>query len=130
MELLLKAGVLGLLATLIAVVLKKHNREMAMLLTLAACIFLGLILLQLVAPVVEFLKKLRNLAGLEKQLLEPMLKTVGIGLTTQICATVCCDAGEQAIGNLIELCGSVLAIYVALPLLEAVLDLVQTMAGG
>ena len=36
----------------------------------------------------------------------------------------------NAIGRLIEVCGGILALYVALPLLEAVIDTVETMAGG
>ncbi len=35
--------------------------------------------------------KLRNLAGLDKALMTPMLKTIGIGILTQISATVCAD---------------------------------------
>lgn len=130
MELLIQAAVLGLLAVLLASLLKRYSREMALLLSLAACVFLALLLLQIARPVVEFMKRLRNLAGLDKSLMEPLLKTLGIALLTQICATICADAGEHAIGNLIEACGGLLAVYVSIPLLEAVLDMVESMVGG
>ena len=86
--------------------------------------------LRLAEPVVSFLSELRQLAGLEPALLQPLLRTVGIGLLTQLTASVCADAGESTVTRLIELCGSVLGIYTALPLLEAVLSLLRTMLEG
>ena len=86
--------------------------------------------LKLVEPVVSFLSKLQDLAGLDDALLTPLLKSVGIGIVTQICAAFCADAGESALARLIELCGGILAIYIALPLLEAVIDMIRTMTGG
>ena len=126
----LQATVIGIVAVLLTGVLRKHNQEIGILLTLAACILIGVLLVQLAEPVLEFLSKLRNVAGLDKTLTEPILKTIGIGLITQIGATVCADAGENAIAKLIEVCGAVLALYVSLPLMEAILSLIDTMSGG
>jgi len=130
MQGLLQATVIGVVTVLLTAMLRKNSQELAILLTLAACVLIGLLLVQLAEPVVEFLAKLRNIAGLDKTLTEPILKTIGIGLITQIGATVCADAGENAIAKLIEVCGGVLALYVSLPLMEAVLSLIDTMTGG
>lgn len=127
---LLQATVIGIVTVLLTAMIKKNSQELALLLTLAACVLIGLLLLQLAEPVVEFLAKLRNIAGLDKTLTEPMLKTVGIGLITQIGATVCADAGENAVARMIEVCGGILALYISLPLMEAVLSLIDTMSGG
>lgn len=130
MQTFLFAAVIALLTVVWTALLKKQSKEMAVLLSMGACVLIGVLLLQLASPVVEFLGKLRNLAGLDRTLMTPMLKTLGIGLITQICATICADAGETSIGTLVEICGGVLALYVALPLLEAVIEMVETMAGG
>ena len=128
-DLLLVAG-LGLIAVLLGLVLKKGNGVLALLLTLAACAAMTVSIVRLAEPVVSFLSELRQLAGLEPALLQPLLRTVGIGLLTQLTASVCADAGESTVARLIELCGSVLGIYTALPLLEAVLSLLRTMLEG
>ncbi len=130
MQGLLQAAVIGIVTVLLTAMLRKNSPELGILLTLAACVLIGLLLVQLAEPVIEFLAKLRNIAGLDKTLTEPILKTIGIGLITQIGATVCADAGENAIAKLIEVCGGILALYVSLPLLEAVLSLIDTMSGG
>ena len=130
MELFLQAAAIAVITVVLTSLLKKTNRELALLLTLAACILIGLFFMRLAEPIVDFLSKLRNLAGLDKTLMTPMLKTIGIGFLTQISATVCADAGENAIAKLVEICGGVLGLYVGLPLLEAVLDMVEQMSGG
>ena len=129
MDTLLQVAGLGLIAVLLGLVLKKGNGVLA-LLTLAACAAMTVSIVRLAEPVVSFLSELRQLAGLEPALLQPLLRTVGIGLLTQLTASVCADAGESTVARLIELCGSVLGIYTALPLLEAVLSLLRTMLEG
>lgn len=126
----MKATVIGIVTVLLAAMLRKYSKELGILLTLAACVLLGLLLVQFAQPLVDFLAKLRNIAGLDKSVTEPIMKTIGIGLITQIGATVCADAGENAIAKLIEVCGGVLALYVSLPLLEAVLSMIDTISGG
>ncbi len=125
MQSLLQVAVIGLLAVIFASILRKNSKELAIVLSLAACALIGVLLVQLAEPVVDFLKKLRNISGLDEALMQPLLKTVGIGLLTQISANVCADAGENAIAKLIEVCGGVLALYVSIPLLEAVLQMME-----
>lgn len=130
MQEFLQVSVIGVITVIFAVLLKKNSAELALLLTIGACVLMGIMILQMAEPVLSFLSKLRGLAGLDTALMTPLLKTVGIGLLTQLSASVCADAGENAIAKLIELCGGILAIYVALPLLEAVIEMIQTMSGG
>ncbi len=127
MQSLLQVAVIGLLAVIFASILRKNSKELAIVLSLAACALIGVLLVQLAEPVVDFLKKLRNISGLDEALMQPLLKTVGIGLLTQISANVCADAGENAIAKLIEVCGGVLALYVSIPLLEAVLQMMEVL---
>lgn len=130
MEELLKICVTGLIGVLFATVVRRHGGELALLLTLAVCTVIALALVRIAQPVVDFLMKLQNIAQIDRALMTPLLKAVGIGLLTQIGSTVCGDAGESAVAKLIELCGSFLALYTALPLLEAVLDMISAMSGG
>ena len=84
MELFLQAAAIAVITVVLTSLLKKTNRELALLLTLAACILIGVFFMRLAEPIVDFLSKLRNLAGLDKTLMTPMLKTIGIGFLTQI----------------------------------------------
>ena len=129
METLIRVGVIGVVAVILAAVLKKSSKELAILLTLAACSIMAVMGMQLLDPILSFVGKLRGFAGQDSELLTPVLNTIGIGLLAQLCANVCSDAGETAVAKLVELCAAVLSIYVCLPLLEAVLEMMQTMGG-
>lgn len=126
----LLVAVIGVITVVFATLLRKKSGELALLLTMAACVLIALLLVEMARPVVEFLGSLRRLAGLSSELMTPMLKAIGIGLLTQIAANVCADAGQNAVAKLIELCGSILALYVSIPLLEAVIRMIETMGGG
>lgn len=129
MQTFLHATVIGLMAVVFVTLLKKRDGELAVVLSVAACAVIGVIVFELAEPLITFLEKLRNLSGMDKELMEPVLKVLGIGLLTQVSASVCTDAGQSAIAKLIEVSGGLLSVYVALPLLEAVLELLESMGG-
>lgn len=130
MQSFLQAAVLGVLAAVLATLLKRNSKDLALVLTIAACCIIGVLVVRTAKPIVDFLGRLQGMTGLDAELMTPMLKAVGIGLLTEIAAGVCADAGEGAIGKLVELAGGLLALSVALPLLEAVLQMLKTMGGG
>ena len=127
---LIQVAVIGIMAAVLVTLIRRSNAELALLVSIAACVVTALMALRLAEPVISFFEKLETLSGLESELLTPLVKSVGIGVLTQLCAAFCADAGQSALGKLVELSGSILAIYVALPLLEAVLEMIRSMMGG
>ena len=127
---ILQITAVGILTAVFAALLRRYHEESALLLAVGGCVLIGLMLVKVSQPVIAFLTRLRELTGLEQPLLEPLLKAVGIGVLTQISAGVCDDAKQSAVARLVKLCGGLLALYAALPLLEAVLELIETVGGG
>lgn len=130
MELLVKAAAAAMVGAVLVLVVRRSSPELALVVSLAACLLLVSLLLQLLTPVLDFLEALRQTAGLNETVLAPLLKTVAIGLIARVASMVCADAGENALGSFAELCGAVCAVYTALPLLNAVLELLETLMGG
>lgn len=124
MEDMLKVAAVGVAAALCAVVVRKNVRELGLALALAAGAIILAFALGAVGSVRAFMERLGDLAGLSPAVLEPVMKTVGIALVTRLASEVCRDAGEGGIASAVEITGAVLALFVALPLLEAVLDTV------
>lgn len=124
MEDMLKVAAVGVAAALCAVVVRKNVRELGLALALAAGAIILAFALGAVGSVRSFMERLGDLVGLSPAVLEPVMKTVGIALVTRLASEVCRDAGEGGIASAVEITGAVLALFVALPLLEAVLDTV------
>ena len=84
----------------------------------------------LLQPVRNFCSELAQTAGVAEAYLRPVLKCTGIALLTELCAALCRDAGQSALANAVELCGSALVIVLSLPLLTALLALLRSWMGG
>ena len=130
MEISWKITALALVAVVLCVLIRENQKPLSVLLSLLACVGMLLLAIVILEPVLEVFRKLEGLSGVEDEIVSPMLKVAGIGLLTQISSGICQDAGENAIGKTVELCGTVLAMYAAIPLLLAVLELVENMLGG
>ncbi len=123
MEAMAKLTAVGVTAVVLSAVLKRNTPELALLLSLAA----GLWMISLVAgglgAVVSLMKELPQQAGLSEALLEPVVKTVALSILTKLTVELCRSAGESGVAAFVETAGSVLALLVALPLVRAVAQL-------
>lgn len=104
---------------------KKAAPEQALLLTAAAVLAAGLGCLTLTMPVVEKLRFLFAQAGLDSGYVSVLLKTLAAAVVTRLCADLCRDGGSQALGSAVELAGAGASLLIAMPLLEAVTELLQ-----
>lgn len=112
---------------LLAVLLKRTNPDMALLLALAVC---GAALLLLAEPLEEirdFLTQLADGGQLPAELFAPLVKTVGVALVSRTGSDLCRDAGESAIGSVLETAGAVAAIVVSLPLFRSAWELLRSL---
>ena len=122
MELLRLMGLCAL-CLLPVMVLRGKNPEQALLLVLAiAAVLLGRVL-ALTAPLLERLDALFRQAGVESGHVAILLRTVAAALVTRLCGDLCRDGGSQTLGTVVELAGAAAALLIALPLLEAVAQL-------
>ena len=65
--------------------------------------------------------------GLSSDLLQPLLKTVGIALVSRTGAELCRDADQKAMASVVEAAGAFSAVVVSIPLLGAVWELLRGM---
>ena len=112
-------------AALLTLVLKKQSPELSLVLTLCACALGAGLLFSWLKPVLSLASSLAARAELEDRLAAPLWKCLGLGLLTELTATVCTDAGQTALARLAELGGGLLCLVVSLPLLQAVLALIE-----
>ncbi len=119
---MLKIAAVAISAALCAVVVKKQVRELGVVLALTAGAVILAAALETLQSVRELLDELAQTAGLEPAVLAPVVKTVGVAIITRVTVEVCKDAGEGGIAAFVEIAGSAAALYLALPLVRAVLS--------
>lgn len=124
MEQMVKVAALAAAGALCACVLRRGAGELALVVVLATGACLLLAVGAALESVVDMLARLTRLAGLDSALVEPVVKTVGLSILTRVTGELCRGAGESGIAAFVEVAGTVLALAVALPLVEAVVDMV------
>lgn len=122
MEVVKMAG-LCVMCLLPVVLLRKPAPEQAMLLTIAVLLAVLVRCLQMAAPLLEKVEGLFTQAGIDAFYLPVLLRTVGAALVSRISADLCRDGGSQALAGAVEIAGSVAVLFISLPLLEAVINL-------
>ena len=58
-----------------------------------------------------------------------MLKAVGIGVISEIAVLICQDSGNAALGKGLQLLATIVVLWLALPLMQGLLELVQKILG-
>ena len=116
-----------LIGAVLTLLLEKSHPELAILLALSVCAGLLLFGLSRLGTVLSALKQLAQAGGLSPNLLQPLVKTVGIALVTRTGAELCRDAKQGAMASVVEMAGAFCAIIVSLPLLGAVWELLRGM---
>ena len=127
MDLMVKVAAGAITAAVLGVVLRKNTPELALLLALAAGLWMVALVADGLGAVVALMEELTSLAGLSEELLEPVVKTVALSILTRLTAAVCKSAGEGGVAAFVETAGTVLALVVALPLVRAVVLMMTEM---
>lgn len=114
-----------LLTVILVLVIRKQSGEMALLLGLCGCCMGLLVTVGFLSPIISFLKKLQQIAQLDNLQLQILMKITAVAFTAEIAATVCADAGNGALAKVMQMLATVAILYLSLPMLEALLALVE-----
>lgn len=118
--LLCKMAAVAFVAAVLSLALKKDQPACAFLVSVCAAVGLLAVVTQQVQPVMVWLQTLDGI--LPGQGIETLLRVMGIALVAQLAGDLCREAGMSAASTAIELCGRVLALLQALPLLQGLLS--------
>ena len=129
MEAMAKLAAVGVTAVVLSAVLKKNTPELALLLALAAGLWMLALAAEGLGAAVALMEELAEQAGLSEALLEPVVKTVALSILTKLTVEICRSAGEGGVAAFVETAGTALALLAALPLVRAVAQLMGELLG-
>lgn len=127
MEVLMKTAAAAIVASLVCLLLKRSNPEMAVPLSAIVCVGAVILSADMLRPLAELLARAEQMGGISAVLFYPVMKSVGIGICTRVAADLCRDSGQGAMAGCVELAGTICALYTALPLMETMLDTLEAL---
>ena len=119
---IIKVGILGVAAVLMAIPLRKEKQEYSMFLSMAVCICIFIYIITKVQIVLEFVGKLEGMIAIDSAYIGLVIKMVGITYAAEFAVNVCKDAGYGAIAGQIENFAKMSILVVSLPGLMAFID--------
>lgn len=129
MAIFIKACAGVLMAVVLIINLGSHSKELGLLLGLAVCCMVGLLAMEFLQPVVDFLETLESLGNLDHTMIHTLLKAAGIGLLAEFAGLICNDAGNSSLGKAVQMMGTTAVLWLSIPLFTALLELLQKMLG-
>ena len=120
-----KIAAAAVTAALFGTVVRRGSPELALLLTVTAGVWILTAVLDGLGAAAAMAERLAQLAQLDATVVGPVLKTVVLALVTRITAEICRGAGEGGMAAFVETAGTVLALAAALPLMAAVLTMME-----
>ena len=125
MNIYLKAVSYILIALILYIILQKEAKDYAVLLSLIVCCLIATVAMQYVAPILVFVRRLQTMGNFDESFLSILLKSLGVGLLTEIVSLVCIDAGNTAFSKILHILAVVTILWLGLPLFEALITLIE-----
>lgn len=129
MEQFIQAVAIVLIGVVFWLFLSGHGKEYALLLSLGVCCLVTVVAIRFLQPVMELVVQLQDIGNLDAEWVSVLLKTVGIGLITEVAALLCTDAGNASVGKAVQILGSVTVLWLSIPLMNSLLALISQILG-
>lgn len=125
-----QAAAAVLVASVLGLTLSGMGKDMTALLTVSVCCGLLIVAFSFLKPIMEFFDRLRSLGNLNNDMVQLLLKVVGIGIVAEIASMVCSDAGNASMGKSLQFLASCVILWLSLPVFQELLELIQQIVGG
>jgi len=124
MEYIAFAG-MAVTAAVLALVLKQHRAEYALILSVSAGVILLVFAMRYVSQLAGFTRSVSSALSLPADFLPVLFKVLGIAYLAQFASDACRDAGENGLASKVELIGKAAMLVAALPVLEGLFDMIS-----
>jgi len=125
MDTFVKAAACTLIALVLCISLSKEAKDLGLLLAITVSCMVLAAAVNYLSPVVSFFERLQQTGKLNADLLRILYKAVGVGMLAEITAMICADAGNAALGKALKVLSGGVILWLALPLFEKLLELVE-----
>ena len=103
----------------------KNAKEFQIVLTLGVCALVIAAIYSFLAPVLDMIDSLSLEGKIDGDMIRILLKATGVGLLTEYVALVCQDAGNGALGKILQVLSTVVILWLSLPLITGLMELIS-----
>ncbi|MCM1404525.1 MAG: hypothetical protein NC133_03450 [Prevotella sp.] len=121
---LTKMLIIGVASALGVLLLRQVKPELAVIIGLVGTILIFMMVVSGLTKIVSSINGIVAQTGLATQLFASILKIVGIGYLCEIAASICQESGAKAVADMVILGGKIIIMVLAIPIIQALIDVV------
>ena len=129
MELFWKTTAAVLISVILLPAIEKQEKDLSVLLNMAVSCMCIMVVFLFLEPVLDFIRELELSGNFPRDMLDILLKAVGIGLTAELASLICADAGCGSLGKSIQMLGNCVILYISIPVFQNLLRLMEEILG-
>ena len=129
MDVFFRATAAVLVASVLGLALAQKGKEFTVLLTIGVCCMVVIVSISFLEPVLDLLCRLEALGQLNGEWMKILFKIVGIGLVSEIAGMICADAGNGSLGKALQMLGTIVILWLSIPVFHSMLNLIQEILG-
>ncbi|MCM1308757.1 MAG: stage III sporulation AC/AD family protein [Butyrivibrio sp.] len=122
---IIRVAVIGMAGIFLSIMLKSSKSEYAHIASFAVAAAIFAYVTARVGTIVEAVKSFAAYVDIEQKYIVILLKMTGITYVAEFAASLCRDAGHQAIASQIEIFAKLSLLAVSLPVVTALLDTIS-----
>lgn len=123
---MIKIGIFGVCASLLALILKKNREDFAIVLVFAGGIIIFTYIFAQLKVIIDFLQSLCSQLPIQQKQGVILLKMIGITYVGEFSANLCRDAGYSSIASQIELFAKLALLILGIPAMATLLDVFES----
>ena len=116
-----------MLTLILILTIKEQRKDIAVILSLIAGVFILNFAINKIEPVINLLNTLSEKSGINKEFFTVILKVTAIAYLVEIAKSMCEDSNEKALGQKVEIAGKVVIISISIPIITSLLNLLSDM---
>ncbi len=120
----------GIVGAVLGIIIKQYKPEYGIFISLMTGVLILGVVVSVLQPVLETVKKLAGMVNLSDIYGEILLKALAVCYITQMASDCCKDAGESAIASKLEIAGKIAILSLSLPLFQRLVEIVSTLING
>lgn len=126
---IVKIGILGVAGVMLALQFKSGRPEYGLYLGAVICLVIFFFSLQGLNVLLLRIREIEKYLSGSGSYLGFLFKAVGITYVCEFCASICKDAGYAAVAGQIEIFGKLSVLLMGIPILVAVVENINAVAG-
>ncbi|MBR3772239.1 MAG: stage III sporulation protein AD [Clostridium sp.] len=122
---MIKIALLGVIAALVAIQFKGRRPEYGVYISISACILIFALGVTKIKSIMAILDKIQGYISISPTYIAILLKMIGITYIAEFSASLCKDAGHDALSNQISIVGKLTILSMSMPVVVSLLDTIR-----